>query len=373
MMRSQRARVVAFVAASLFLVAGMAASEGAAPTTVSIAPATLPNGTVGTAYSQSVTVSGPTPPYTVRVTQGALPPGLSLSLGCALTGAPIVSGSFAFTISAFTSSGTYVAFHDYVVTVSTRSRGRGKAYFADDFERDLAKWNLWGPANAFTLVPGSSGQGASIAAGPSTTGPISSASEQASLWLNWPAAHAGAGHDTWYAAKVKFPVAYRATSGQWNWFMVWHNDDATGTYSRAYSSALGVFTDYPVTSHPGLNPRLAFRIMGGSVTSPQQYVVTLRANSLKRGWWYDVLVHFVWSPDPRVGLAELWLDGKVVVSRPFPTLYRHPSGATSNNAFGLYNYRPKAAWDASIHFDRVRIGPTRASVVGSTAKKPPER
>lgn len=365
--------MVVLVAASLFLVAGVAASEGAAPTTASIAPSTLPNGTIGTAYSQSVTVSGLSPPYTVRVTQGALPSGLSLSLGGALTGTPTTPGSFAFTISAFTSSGTYVAFRDYVVTVSTRSRGRGKAYFADDFETGLAKWNQWGQANAFTLVPGRTGRGASISVGPSTTEAISAGSELASLWLNPPVAHAGAGQDTWYAAKVKFPNGYQATTGQWNWFMEWHNDEATGSYPGAYSSALGVFTDYPVTPHPGLNPRLAFRLMGGSVRSPQQYVVKLRANSLKRGWWYDILVHFVWSPDASLGLAELWLDGKLVVSRHFPTLYRHPSGETSYNFFGLYNYRPMASWDASIHFDRVRIGPTKASVGGITATRPPAR
>jgi hypothetical protein len=110
--------------------------------------------------------------------------------------------------------------------------------------------------------------------------------------------------------------------------------------------------------------------MGGSVTSPKQRVFTLPANSLRRGWWYDILVHFVWSADPSVGLAELWIDGRRTGSAHFPTLYRHPSGATSFNYFGLYNYRPKASWDASIHFDRVRIGPTRASVVGRVTKSP---
>jgi hypothetical protein len=360
-MRGQ-ARAAALTVALFFLLA--AGATRAAPPTVSIAPESLPAATVGTAYSQSVTVSGPNPPYTVRVTQGALPLGLSLSPAGAVTGTPTASGSFAFTVSAFTSAGTYVAFRDYLVnvTIVSGSGGGGTPYFADDFEAGLSKWNIWGPTNAFTLVPGWTGQGASLTAGPSTTGPSSSGSEMASLWLNWPAAHAGVGMDTWYAAKVKFPTGYQATTGQWNWFMEWHVDDATSTYSGAYSSALGVYTDYPVTPYPGLNPRLAFRVMGGSVTSPQQYVFTMPSNSLRLGSWYDILVHFVWSPDSNVGLAELWLDGQLLVSTHFPTLYRHPTGATSFNYFGLYNYRPKVSWDASIHFDRVRIGPTRGSV-----------
>ena len=102
-----------------------------------------------------------------------------------------------------------------------------------------------------------------------------------------------------------FPTTYQPTSGQWNWFMEWHVDDYTSAYAGTYSSSLGVFTDYPVTTSPGVNPRLAFRVNGGSVSSPQSSVFTLPSNSLARGRWYDILVHFVWSPsaDHRSGGA----------------------------------------------------------------------
>jgi hypothetical protein len=366
-MRVQRARAVALVAVALCLFTCVA-SSGIAQSAVTIAPATLPATEVGTAYSQSVTARGPAPPYTVRVTQGALPPGLSLSPGGTLSGRPSKVGSFFFTISAFTSDGTYVAFRDYVLRIGPAGRRSGRAYFADDFENGLGKWNLWGDAKPYGLVRGKAGRGASITVGPSTTGPTSSASEIASLWLNWPIARAGDGQDTWYAVQVKFPTSFQATTGQWNWFLAWHNDDATAAYPGAFSCELGIYTDYPFRSSPGKNPRIAFRLMGGSVTSPTRYTFTLPSNSLRRGWWYDILIHFVWSADPRVGVAELWLDGKQVGSRRFPTLYRHPNGATSYNAFGLYNYRPKASWDSSIHFDRVRIGPTQASVMARHAR-----
>src|SRR5947209_14194854 len=74
-----------------------AGSTVAAPQ-VTISPSSLPAGIVGVVYSQTVSVSGPKPPYTVQVTQGSLPSGLSLSSAGALTGIPTTAGSFAFAI-----------------------------------------------------------------------------------------------------------------------------------------------------------------------------------------------------------------------------------------------------------------------------------
>ena len=186
-------------------------------------------------------------------------------------------------------------------------------------------------------------------------------SELASLWLDWPAAHASSGKSTWYAARVMFPASYDATTGQWNWFIEWHIDDATSGYVST-SPSLGIYTDYPVGPNRGRNPRLAFRLNGGPVWDPRTHVFTMPSNSLVRGRWYDLLVHFVWSPSADVGRAELWIDGRRRVSMSFPTLYTLPNGSASFGYFGLYNYRLKASWDSSIHFDRVRIGPTLSSV-----------
>jgi len=65
-----------------------------------LSPAMLANGALGTSYSQTITASGGTAPYTFAVTSGALPPGLTLATNGALSGKPTGTGSFMFTITA---------------------------------------------------------------------------------------------------------------------------------------------------------------------------------------------------------------------------------------------------------------------------------
>ncbi|MEG3191236.1 putative Ig domain-containing protein [Lysobacter sp. D1-1-M9] len=72
--------------------------------TVTIAPTTLPSATVGAAYSESITASGGTAPYTYAVTTGMLPAGLTLGSGGLLSGTATESGAFSFTVTATDSS-----------------------------------------------------------------------------------------------------------------------------------------------------------------------------------------------------------------------------------------------------------------------------
>ena len=71
---------------------------------VTVNPATVPNGTVAVAYSQSLTASGGTAPYSFAVTAGALPPGLTLSNGGLLSGTPTAGGTFNYVVTATDSS-----------------------------------------------------------------------------------------------------------------------------------------------------------------------------------------------------------------------------------------------------------------------------
>ena len=84
--------------------------------TISITPATLPNPAIATAYSQTVTASGGTGPYSYTIMSGALPTGLSLSSGGALSGTPTAGGTFNFTIKA-TDANSFSGSQSYSVTV----------------------------------------------------------------------------------------------------------------------------------------------------------------------------------------------------------------------------------------------------------------
>jgi hypothetical protein len=68
------------------------------PPVPTITTTSLPGGTVGSAYSQSLAASGGTPPYAWSLDAGTLPPGLTLGPGGALTGTPTSAGTSTFTV-----------------------------------------------------------------------------------------------------------------------------------------------------------------------------------------------------------------------------------------------------------------------------------
>jgi len=72
---------------------------------ITINPASLPAAPQGRAYNQTLTAAGGAAPYSFAITTGALPPGMSLSAGGVLSGAPTQPGSFPFTITATAANG----------------------------------------------------------------------------------------------------------------------------------------------------------------------------------------------------------------------------------------------------------------------------
>jgi uncharacterized protein YhjY with autotransporter beta-barrel domain len=87
---------------------------------LTVNPATLPNGTNGTAYNQTVTASGGAGPYTFAVTSGALPAGLTLASDGTISGTPSGGGSSTFTIQA-TDSANDTGSRSYTVNIGTNS------------------------------------------------------------------------------------------------------------------------------------------------------------------------------------------------------------------------------------------------------------
>jgi hypothetical protein len=71
---------------------------------IGVAPSTLPDGTVGSAYSQALTASGGKAPYTWNVTGGSLPAGLELSSAGEVSGTPTTAGTLSVTIGVTDSS-----------------------------------------------------------------------------------------------------------------------------------------------------------------------------------------------------------------------------------------------------------------------------
>lgn len=88
---------------------------------VTVAPGALPDATAGQPYSQTLSASGGTAPYSFAVTSGALPPGLSLTGSGLLSGTPGAGGDFTFAITATDGSGAPGPFsgtQNYTLTVA---------------------------------------------------------------------------------------------------------------------------------------------------------------------------------------------------------------------------------------------------------------
>ncbi|MCL2659178.1 MAG: putative Ig domain-containing protein [Acidobacteriaceae bacterium] len=81
--------------------------NGAAVTPLTVTPAALAGGTYGSAYVQTVSASGGTPPYTYSVTTGTLPPGLTLNSATGMISGMLSAANpagYTFTITATDSS-----------------------------------------------------------------------------------------------------------------------------------------------------------------------------------------------------------------------------------------------------------------------------
>ena len=87
--------------------AGAAGALTVSTNAIVLAPASLPSGTSGTAYSQLITASGSSGPFSYSVVAGALPAGLTLASGGQLTGSPLANGTFNFTVRASEAGGCF--------------------------------------------------------------------------------------------------------------------------------------------------------------------------------------------------------------------------------------------------------------------------
>jgi hypothetical protein len=98
--------------------AGFTITINAASGTVTITTTSLPNGTVGAAYSATLQATGGTTPYTWSVTSGQLPAGLTLAASGSITGTPTTAGNSTFTIQVVDNAGSKAS-ANFTITIGT--------------------------------------------------------------------------------------------------------------------------------------------------------------------------------------------------------------------------------------------------------------
>ncbi|MFZ2281454.1 MAG: putative Ig domain-containing protein, partial [Prosthecobacter sp.] len=115
---------------------------------ITVGPTTLGTATVGTAYSQTISASGGTSPYSFSVSSGTLPDGLTLSSGGALTGTPTSGDTQTFTVKAVDQSGC-VGTRSYTLTPACTG------YVISPFA--MGSWDLSTAVNVTMVATATSG------------------------------------------------------------------------------------------------------------------------------------------------------------------------------------------------------------------------
>lgn len=85
---------------------------------LSVTTSSLPGGSEGAQYSQTLAATGGSPAYTWSVNSGSLPPGLTLAPSGVLSGLPTTAGSYSFTVQVVDSGGDMAQSQNLSVTIS---------------------------------------------------------------------------------------------------------------------------------------------------------------------------------------------------------------------------------------------------------------
>jgi uncharacterized protein with beta-barrel porin domain/carbon monoxide dehydrogenase subunit G len=139
--------------------------------TLAIAPTTVPNGTVSSAYSQTISATGGTAPYTYAITAGSLPTGLSLNTSTGtLSGTPTASGTFNFTVRATdANSATGARAYSVVISGIPPVAGAVSVTVAANSSANPITLNLSGGAATSVAVASAASHGTATASGTSIT------------------------------------------------------------------------------------------------------------------------------------------------------------------------------------------------------------
>lgn len=150
--------------------------------TITVNPTTLPGGSHGVAYNQTIDASGGDAPYSFSVTDGSLPQGLTLSAGGSLSGTPSAAGSFEFEVTATDSNGCTGA-RTYSISISCPAITVTPATLPDGVTGSAYNTTIGAtggtPAYSFEITDGALPSGLTLSTGGSLTGtPSSTGSSQ---------------------------------------------------------------------------------------------------------------------------------------------------------------------------------------------------
>lgn len=136
--------------------------------TINLAPTTLGSMTQGVAYSQTLSASGGTAPYSYTVTSGTLPSGMTLSPGGLLSGVPTSAGASNFTITATDSlASTGSRAYGLTVAAPTPVAGNVSLTVSANSSANPVTLNLSGGPVASVAVASNASNGTATASGTS--------------------------------------------------------------------------------------------------------------------------------------------------------------------------------------------------------------
>ncbi|MCD9570212.1 putative Ig domain-containing protein [Pseudomonas protegens] len=138
---------------------------------ITLAPGSLSNGSIGTAYHQTVTATGGTAPYTYAITAGSLPAGLILNTATgAISGTPMASGTLNLTITA-TDANSATGSQAYSITIGVQApvANAVSATVAANSSANPITLNITGGAASSVAIATAASHGTATASGTSIT------------------------------------------------------------------------------------------------------------------------------------------------------------------------------------------------------------
>jgi hypothetical protein len=186
----------------------------------------LPAGGVGTSYSQALTATGGTPPYTWTLTSGTLPTGLMLSTGGVVTGTPTTVATQTFTTQV-TDANSSSATASFTLSINAVACTYTFTNMAEN-----------GPPGPFTIGPSAGGGSITVLTGASCPWSVS-------------------GAPSWVTSGSTPPVQLGGVTATGNGIVYFSILPNYGPNSRSGTLTIAG-TTFPITQQAGLIPSSGF-------------------------------------------------------------------------------------------------------------------